>query len=182
MMRSRFTNSDGRRCSHPLAFTSNPPLGPATRENCPSRGTDQGMIIHQLAISLMAIAVTVIIHASFMLVALGHIHRRSPRPTSALNKALVVISVVIWFFLSICLQCWAWAGLFLWLGALDSFEEALYFATVSFTTLGYGDIVLGPDWRLLGAFAATNGTIIIGWTTAMVFLAVQGIYGVGLRD
>lgn len=137
------------------------------------------MIIYQLAISLMAIAVTMTIQASFMLVAIGHIRRRIPRLTSTLNRALVVIFIVIWFFLSICLQCWAWAGLFLWVGALDSFEAALYFATVTFTTLGYGDIVLGPEWRLLGAFAATNGTIIIGWTTAIVFLAVERVYGVG---
>lgn len=88
-----------------------------------------------------------------------------------------LVAVVLWFFLSVCLQCWLWAALFRWLGALGAIEEALYFATVTFTTLGYGDIVLGPEWRLLGAFAATNGTIIIGWTTAMVFLAVQQVYG-----
>ena len=44
-----------------------------------------------------------------------------------------------------------------------------------------GDVVLGPDWRLLGAFAATNGTIIVGWTTAMIFVAVQRVYGTAGR-
>jgi hypothetical protein len=84
---------------------------------------------------------------------------------------------VLWFFLSLCLQCWVWAALLLALGAFATLEAALYFAVVTFTTLGYGDLVLGADWRLLGAFAAVNGAVIIGWTTAMVFLAVQRIYG-----
>jgi hypothetical protein len=135
------------------------------------------VIINQLSIGMIAIAATVAIHAGFMLAA-GSLPRRISRPpTGQLRQALTIVAVVLWFFLSICVQCWAWAALFLWLGALGSVEEALYFATVTFTTLGYGDIVLGRDWRLLGAFAATNGTIIIGWTTAMVFLAVQQIYG-----
>jgi hypothetical protein len=135
------------------------------------------MIVKQILIGMVAIAATVLIHAGFMVVA-GRLRRRDvSAPMGPLSQATAIIAVVLWFFLSVCLQCWAWAGLLLRLGALESFEEALYFATVTFTTLGYGDIVLGPDWRLLGAFAATNGTIIIGWTTAMVFLAVQHIYG-----
>ncbi|MDT8343945.1 MAG: potassium channel family protein [Thermohalobaculum sp.] len=134
------------------------------------------MILQQLAIGLGAIAATVAIHATFMAVALAHVQRRPPRTETALHKALFIVAVVMWFFLSICIQCWGWAVLLRWLGALGDFEEALYFVTVSFTTVGYGDIVLGPDWRLLGAFAAVNGTIILGWTTALVFLAVQRAY------
>jgi hypothetical protein len=135
------------------------------------------MIFPQLFVGMLAIAATVMIHAGFM-VAAGSVPRESRVFSGgSLRQALTICAVVLWFFLSVCLQCWLWAALLLQLGALGSLEEALYFATVTFTTLGYGDIVLGQDWRLLGAFAAVNGTIIIGWTTAMVFLAVQEIYG-----
>ncbi|MCL5778684.1 potassium channel family protein [Limibaculum sp. FT325] len=139
------------------------------------------MILHQLAIGAGAIAVSVIIHASFMLAAAAMPKRELPPRRGLLRKGLVIIAVVLWFFLSICVQCWVWAMLLLSLGALGSLEAALYFSTVTFTTLGYGDIVLGEDWRLLGAFAAANGTIIIGWTTAMVFLAVQRVYEIHAR-
>lgn len=135
------------------------------------------MILHQLAIGMMAISVTVAIHAGFMGVAARFGRRASRLPRRPVTKALAVIAVVMWFFLSICAQCWFWAMLLIRLGALGGIEEALYFTTVTFTTLGYGDVVLGPDWRLLGAFAATNGTIIVGWTTAMIFVAVQRVYG-----
>ena len=135
------------------------------------------MILHQLALGMLAIAVSVAIHAGFM-VAAGALKRPEARPpVGAVRKALTMIGVVLWFFLSVCVQCWAWAALLRRLDAFETLEEALYFATVSFTTLGYGDVVLGPDWRLLGAFAAVNGTIVIGWTTALVFLAVQWVYG-----
>lgn len=135
-------------------------------------------MIAQLAIGMLAIAATVAIHATFMLAA-GRVFRPPSRPVARgpLRRALRMIGVVLWFFLSLCVQCWLWGGLLLALGAFGALETALYFATVTFTTLGYGDVVLGPDWRLLGAFAATNGTLIIGWTTAMVFLAAQRIYG-----
>ena len=134
------------------------------------------MILNQLAIGLLAIVVSVSIHDSFMVTGIGPFRRLALGAQTYLGKGLLISSLVLCPFLSICVQCWAWAGLLLWLGALSSLEEALYFAMVTFTSLGYGDIVLEPKWRLLGAFAAANGTIIIGWTTALVFLAVQIVY------
>ena len=51
---------------------------------------------------------------------------------------------------------------------ITEFEPALYFSTVSFTTLGYGDIVLGPDWRIMSAIEGANGLILFGWSTAFL--------------
>ena len=61
------------------------------------------------------------------------------------------------------------------LGALSDLEEALYFSTVTFTTLGYGDVVLQPSWRLLASFQSVNGIIMFGWTTAVIVALVQRI-------
>jgi hypothetical protein len=47
---------------------------------------------------------------------------------------------------------------------------------VTFTTLGYGDVTLGPDWRMLAAFEAANGLIMFGWTTALVIAYMQRIF------
>lgn len=140
------------------------------------------MILNQIALGLLAIVISVTIHASFMMAGIDPFRRLALGAKTYLGKGLVISALVLWLFLSIFLQCWAWAGLLRWLGALGSLEEALYFATVTFTTLGYGDIVLEPKWRLLGSFAAANGTIIIGWSTALVFLAVQRVYDLRKRD
>jgi hypothetical protein len=66
------------------------------------------------------------------------------------------------------LEIWAYAALYLGLGVVAGLEPALYFSTVSFTSLGYGDIVLGPDWRIIGAIEAANGLILFGWSTAFL--------------
>jgi hypothetical protein len=47
---------------------------------------------------------------------------------------------------------------------------------VTFTTLGYGDVVLDQQWRLLASFEAANGIIMFGWTTAIVMAVVHHVY------
>ncbi|MGB3020865.1 MAG: potassium channel family protein, partial [Methyloceanibacter sp.] len=66
--------------------------------------------------------------------------------------------------------------LYLALGAIGSFEQAVYFSTVTFTTLGFGDIILDERWRLLSSFEAANGLLMFGWSTALVFVAVKWVY------
>jgi len=58
----------------------------------------------------------------------------------------------------------------------SSFSEAVYFSLVTFTTLGYGDISLTSEWRLLSGLEAINGIMLIGWSTAMMFSLIQNIY------
>ncbi len=55
-------------------------------------------------------------------------------------------------------------------------RKSLYFSTVTFTTVGYGDIVLGIEWRQLATFEAMNGWIIFGWTTALIITVVERLY------
>jgi len=58
----------------------------------------------------------------------------------------------------------------------SDFSETLYFSLVTFTTLGYGDISLSSDWRLLSGLEAINGIMLIGWSTAMMFSLIQNVY------
>ena len=60
--------------------------------------------------------------------------------------------------------------------ALTSLEDAFYFSMVTYTTLGYGDLVMEGSWRVLSAFEAANGLIMFGWTTAVVIRVVQFCY------
>ena len=73
-----------------------------------------------------------------------------------------------------------WASAYLLLPNIDSlntFEEATYFATVTFASLGYGDIVIGGPWRLLSGIQAMNGLLVFGWSTALLFAVVERIWG-----
>jgi len=59
---------------------------------------------------------------------------------------------------------------------LPDMETAFYFSMVTFTTLGYGDVVLTGQWRALASIQAANGVIVFGWTTALIFYFIQRIY------
>lgn len=66
------------------------------------------------------------------------------------------------------LEIWLHAAAYLLVGAAANFEEALYFSTVTYTTLGYGDIVLAQTWRIFGAIEGATGLMMIGWSTAFL--------------
>lgn len=55
--------------------------------------------------------------------------------------------------------------------ALPDWETALYFSTATFSTLGFGDVVLAKNWRLFGSFEGVNGFLLIGWSTAYLISA-----------
>jgi hypothetical protein len=67
------------------------------------------------------------------------------------------------------IEIWSYSVVYLVIGALPDFETALYFSTTSFTTLGYGDVVLDHRWRLFGAIEGANGLLLFGWSTAFLF-------------
>lgn len=90
----------------------------------------------------------------------------------------VMVMTVAVVFLSILVQIWLWAFLFLYLEPeiLPDLESALYFSTSSYTTVGFGDVYLDKDWRLLSVFEAANGFILFGWSTAFIFEIISKLY------
>ncbi|MBW1749945.1 MAG: two pore domain potassium channel family protein [Deltaproteobacteria bacterium] len=91
------------------------------------------------------------------------------------NVRRIGIIVILMFYISLA-EVLLWASAYLLLNAIEGFEKAFYFSMVTFTTLGYGEIVLGERWRLLASFEAANGIIMFGWSTAIVIFAVQHVY------
>ena len=59
---------------------------------------------------------------------------------------------------------------------LETFETAVYFSFVTFTTLGYGDITLSESGRVLSGIQALNGILLVGWSTAVLFAVVQKLW------
>ncbi len=93
-------------------------------------------------------------------------------------KPVVTGGVVLALFCVHVIIIWLWAALyhFLQCAPLTDFSEALYFATVVYSTLGYGDIVLGESCRMLGGIEGANGFIMFSWTAAFIFEIVGQIY------
>jgi len=94
------------------------------------------------------------------------------------HKALPAViwkAVVLMMLHVVEVVIWAVAYLLLLpISQLDTFEKAACFSMVTFTTLGYGDITLSDqEWRLLSGIEALNGILLVGWTTAFLFMVVQ---------
>ncbi|MBU2486899.1 MAG: potassium channel family protein [Alphaproteobacteria bacterium] len=70
---------------------------------------------------------------------------------------------------------WLWATLFYILEVFPTFEEAVYFSMVSFTTVGYGDVVVEPGWRILSGFVSVNGLLAFGVFTAVLIEIIRGL-------
>ena len=72
------------------------------------------------------------------------------------------------------IEIWLDAGLYLGLGAFGNFEEALYFSTVTYASIGYGDLLMPHEWRIFGAIEGAAGIVLLGWSTAyLVSLLTQ---------
>ena len=135
-------------------------------------------LLHQIVIGAGLVGLTVIIQAMFMLVGLRGIEtlRTHERKFTHQHATLIIVLFVLFMFFAVVMDVWLWAAVYLTIGAVASFEESLYFSTTTFTTLGYGDVVLGREWRLLASFEAANGLIIFGWMTALVIAVIQRFY------
>jgi voltage-gated potassium channel Kch len=94
---------------------------------------------------------------------------------SVLTRSLVVGALVLIMFLTTLFEASVWATTYFVLGVIADFEKALYFSTVTYTTLGYGDVVLEEQWRLLSSFEAANGIIMFGWTTALIIVGIRHV-------
>ncbi|HFE37800.1 MAG TPA: two pore domain potassium channel family protein [Gammaproteobacteria bacterium] len=90
------------------------------------------------------------------------------KPPRIFKLIITLITVVLIVMVGVTTSVWIWAATFLLTGNFHSLEEAVYFATVSFTSLGFGDIVLEREWRLLSALSAANGLIVFGLSTAFL--------------
>jgi len=91
-------------------------------------------------------------------------------------RAYLVGETVLVLATTSILEVLLWASVYMALGEIKELEPAFYFSMVTFTTLGYGDIVLDESWRLLASFEAATGIIMFGWTTAILIAVVQHSY------
>ena len=136
------------------------------------------MVLLSIVIAAILFVVTTMIHAGGMTLAVRTVRKEEEHWGLERGKkhVFIVCEAVLMMFLVSLLEVLAYTVAYLALNALPSFEVAFYFSMVTFTTLGYGDVLLDENWRLLASFQAANGIIMFGWTTAVVIYVVQCVY------
>jgi hypothetical protein len=131
------------------------------------------MLWQQIALGSALVLATTMAHGLGTVVALLGLTRVHRVNRTHIGRGLVISILVLTMFLVSVVDAVLWAYAYVWVGAIPDAEAAFYFSMVTFTTLGYGDITLDPDWRLLGSFEAANGIIMFGWTTALIVAYMQ---------
>jgi hypothetical protein len=126
-------------------------------------------------IAVLLLVTTTAIHAGAMLLALRIAQVAKKRNMTGF-RVLRVSCIVLLMFVTSVMEVLVWAVAYLKLNAIEGLEQAVYFSMVTFTTLGYGDVLLDERWRLLASFEAANGIIMFGWTTAIVMAVVHRIF------
>jgi hypothetical protein len=127
-------------------------------------------MLRELLASFILLGLCVLIHSAGIALILRQIHTRPPIPTDRPWKVALVIVQIAWKLTSLHLfQIVLWAVYFKVQGVLPDFETALYFSGVSYSTLGYGDVVLPQGWRTLGPAEGLTGILMCGLSTGLFF-------------
>ena len=129
--------------------------------------------------AFLLIAITICIHGFGTMAWLRYMLAHSTLADGQIRPARVlsvIISTAIVLITLHIIEIFVWALAYIIVlpeGELQSLEAAFYFSAVTFTTLGYGDITLSSDWRILSGLQAIDGILLIGWTTAFLFAVLQ---------
>lgn len=141
--------------------------------------TDLLALAENLALASLMVTFTVVIHFIGLLLLLRVLRSRGNRfraHESVTGQGALIVCVVLAIVAIHTVEIWLYAVVYLTIGALDDFETALYFSTVTFASLGYGDIVLTNRWRLFGAIEAANGVILFAWSTAFLLSVMHRLH------
>jgi hypothetical protein len=142
-------------------------------------------VLAPLIVGTIATISTSMIHALALRVTV-HLVRRTSRPGHAgatFGQDVVIGALVLVLaFTAHVATIAGWAVLFMMCGEFSAFAAAFDHSAVNYTTLGYGDAVMTPAWRLLGPLEAADGMLMVGASTAMIFAVIQRVIRARLAD
>jgi hypothetical protein len=134
------------------------------------------MLQHLLTAAVL-VAVTVAVHAAGFALVLGALIKRHAAPPTTFWTITWLLVRLAWLLILIhVVEISVWALFYRWQGCLADAESAFYFSGVTYTTLGYGDVVLPPKWRLLGPIEGLTGILMCGLSAGLFFATVTAIY------
>jgi hypothetical protein len=134
-------------------------------------------MLWKLCTAFALMAVCVVIHAASVTSALRWVRTRAVASAEGQHLARIwlFVRIAAWIILFHLLEICVWGTFYWWKGAMPDLPAAMYFSAVTYTTTGYGDLVLPADWRLVGGVEALTGILMCGWSTGFFFAVVSGL-------
>lgn len=134
-------------------------------------------MLTKLVAALLLMAVCVVLHATGLTAAMRWLERSLVTLGRSYWRQLrLLITVAGWTVLVHLVEITVWAAYYAGGGGMPDIDSALYFSAVTYTTVGYGDLVLPESWRLVGGIEALTGILMCGWSTGFFFAIVNQIF------
>ena len=124
------------------------------------------------ATSLVNLVIHALVMGVLVKLMLGMLERGSVGPEFLRYTVIIVVTGSV-LGASHFLEILLWAYTYAAVGAAPSGTDLVYFAFGNYKTLGYGDVLPTEQWRLLGPMTALNGIMLIGWSTALIFVFLR---------
>ena len=147
----------------------------------------QGERISVLAPLAVGVVASVCTTAIFLLPLRATIHLvRRQRSLGSIGTpwtdVAIFARVVFYASLGHLVEIGSWALLFMICREFRDFGTAFYHSAVNYTSLGYGDLIMSPSWRLLGPLETANGALLFGVSTAMIFAVILSLIQIRFKD
>jgi hypothetical protein len=134
-------------------------------------------MLPKLLIAWCLLALCVAIHATGLTLGFTWLKRRATPVEGRIWPATwLLIAIAGWALSLHLLEIVVWAFAYAGLGAMADLTTSIYFSAVTYTTTGYGDLVLPPDWRLVGAVEALTGILMCGLSTGLFFAVFSKVF------
>ena len=112
---------------------------------------------------------------------LRHRENLEKRGTRIHDAVLLILLFAGIMFLHITETC-IWATFYYTQELFKDFETSVYFSLTSYTTIGYGDVLLPEKWRLVGAIEGVSGVLLCGVSTAFIFAVISAMFQMRLQQ
>ena len=138
-------------------------------------------MLSKLFIAWGLMAWCVVIHATGVTSALRWLRSQGTTAQQFWPWTWLFIRLAGWIVLLHLIEITVWALFYVWTSAMPELQSALYFSAVTYTTTGYGDLVLPKEWQLVGAVEALTGILMCGWSTGFFFAVVSRMFAAETR-
>jgi hypothetical protein len=128
-----------------------------------------------LPVGIITFIATIFIHALPLSATVTIVRREKSLGLTGVSlwiNFVTVALIILFALLAHLVEIALWALVFVRCGEFQDFATAYYHSAVNYTTLGYGDLLMSPKWRLLGPLEAANGILMFGVSTAMIFTLI----------
>lgn len=136
------------------------------------------MTLINFFVGLPVMLLCLIVQSTMALWSVRHFVRQTETIAGAsrfLQSVRPLLTAMLVMMFGSLVQISLWGALFVYLGEFDDLYQAIYHSAVNFTSLGYGDVVMGAKWKLLGPLEAMNGVLMLGMSAAALMAILQEV-------